>query len=190
MVQKPFKIKKTGYSSNHNGYPPSNPGQDTEIVLVNRSGGMIIALLTRTEMGKKDIEFLALAQQFANSLKKGLLVVAFKSNSLSHYGEVDSLASFKDKAEFVSYVSRLEEKEYDDFKKTVLSACPGSKITLLNRENLERFIDRIYSEILFVIIQEKGCSRPFFHKNPAYLKSLKRKNINVLMIRNIRVLSQ
>jgi len=190
VVQKPFKIKKTGYSSNYNGNPPSNPGKDTEITLLNRSGGMILALLTRAEMGKKDLEFLKFAHQLAKGLKKRLMVIAFKRDSLSHYGEVDSLASFKDKAEFVSYVSRLEDKEYDDFKKTVLSACPGSQITLLNRENLERFIDRIYSEILFVIIQEKGCSRPFFHKNPAYLKSLKRKNINILMIRNTRVLSQ
>ena len=190
MVQKPFKIKKTGYSSNHNGYPPSNPGQDTEIVLVNRSGGMIIALLTRTEMGKKDIEFLALAQQFANSLKKGLLVVAFKSNSLSHYGEVDSLASFKDKAEFVSYVSRLEEKEYDNFKKKVINACPESRVTLVNMEDFKGLIDRIYSDILFVIIQDEGCSRPFFHKNPAYLKFLKTKNINTLAIRNTRITLQ
>ncbi len=158
--------------------------------MVNRSGGTILALLTRTEMGKKDLEFLKFAHQLAKSLKKWLMVIAFKRGSLSHYGEVDSLASFKDKAEFVSYVSRLEDKEYDDLKKTILSACPGSQITLLNREDLERFLDRIYPEILFVIIQEKGCSRPFFHKNPAYLKSLKRKNINVLMIRNTRVLSQ
>ena len=151
---------------------------------------MILALLTRAEMGKKDLEFLKLAHQLAKSLKKRLMVIAFKRDSLSHYGEVDCLASFNDKAEFVSYVSRLEEKEYEDFKETVLSVCPGSQITLLNREDLERFIDRIYPEILFVIIQEKRCSRPFFHKNPDYLKSLKRKNINILMIRNTRVLSQ
>ncbi len=155
--------------------------------MANRSGGMILALLTRAEMGKKDLEFLGFAHQLAKGLKKRLMVITFKRDSLGHYGEVDSLASFKDKAEFVSYVSRLEEKEYDDFKKKVTSACPESQITLVNMEDFKGLIDRIYPEILFVIIQDESCSRPFFHKNPAYLKFLKRKNVNTLVIRNTRI---
>jgi len=109
-------------------------------------------------------------------------------DSLRHYGEVDTLASFCDKESFITYVSRLEKEEEKKASGEMEKICPGCHMTFLTRNDFKEFLNEKGKDIAFAMVSMERKADSIFLGKPFYIKLLKEKNMNVLEIRDTNIL--
>ena len=145
---------------------------------------LLLVVLTSPELSQKESTLIKFAHRLSRGLGAKIEIVNLRSSSLAHYGEVDTLASFKDKNAFISYVRDLERDEEEKLDQKLHHICPEVRVNFLKKDELEQFLHVKKGRILFAITIYQKIKFPIFSKRPSFFKILEKNNINVLEIRD------
>jgi len=152
--------------------------------------GQILIVLPSPSLAQKEESLLQLANKLAKGLGVELEIIFLINCSLTHYGEVDTLASFKDKKDFISYVCDLEREEQEGLKKRLENICPDSQVTFLEQANLATFLKDKKDNILFTLVFTHKKHSSIFSRLPSFIKTLEKIGLNILYIRDINTIAR
>ncbi len=145
---------------------------------------LLLVVLPNPGLSPKEIALVKFARKLSRGLGTEIEILIFRPPSLAHYGEVDTLASFKDKNAFISYAKGLDRDEEDKLDQQLHHICPEAGINFLQKDELGKFLQARKKEILFALTLHAKNKNLIFPKRPAFFKILEKNSINVLEIRD------
>jgi len=146
---------------------------------------LLLVVLSGPRLLSREQLIVNFAHNLSGKLGATVEILIFRSPSLAHYGEVDTLASFKDKHEFISYVKGLDRDEEMALGQKLQNLCPGAKVHFIQKDSLEQFLKKRQKKILFALTLIHKTRKFITFKRSSFLKILKKKGINILEIRDM-----
>ncbi len=155
--------------------------------MANKQDSFVLAILEDSDTTKNLHSLVEFSHFIASKLGLSLMVSVLHAPSLAHYGQVDTLASFNTKEEFVVYVRDSEKTEFEQIKQAIKSVCPDAFCVFLEKNAFVSFLKQKRNGIVLATYMEGLKGRRLLVKKPFFIKPVQKMGINLLSCRNPHV---